>query len=137
VWHRDVPTIRFNSVCAVQVGFVMGTGSMLSLLDLMTAIYWGQLSNCRQFEYTFAQYSCSRPAAYTAVCFFAMILFLSELAFTVAVFYWRGELIQEEVVSLYGSTTMNALGGHSHGGPESTYLRAPNAYAQAPTSADL
>ena len=42
-----------------------------------------------------AQYSCSNPTAYGALCAFAVILFLVQGTFAGAVYYWRGELINE------------------------------------------
>lgn len=70
----------------------------MSLLNLMTAVYWGQLSACTPYAMNFAQYSCSQPSAYAAVCAFAVFLFLVQSFFTGAVYLWRGELISEDGV---------------------------------------
>jgi hypothetical protein len=103
----------------------------------MTAIYWGRSSFCKEYEVNGIQYEwrdrCTHPAAYSAVCFFAVCLFLGELVFTAAVCQWRGELIEAEEVTLYGST--GGLHAVPAAGSETIYLKTP--YTQAPTSADL
>lgn len=68
---------------------------MMTILNFMTAIFWGQLSRCKELSYSVAQYSCSNHAAYASVCAFAVLLFITQLGFTAAVVLWRGELINE------------------------------------------
>jgi hypothetical protein len=83
---------------------------MMVLLDLMTAIYWGQLSKCKYYSEYYSHYSCSQPHAYGATCAFAVFLFLTISAFTAAVFYWRTELINES--SMYEEVSTNIPGDH-------------------------
>lgn len=68
---------------------------MMTFLNFMTAIYWGQLSRCESLTYSISQYSCSNRSAYGAVSAFSVFLFLLNGAFTVGVILWRGELVQE------------------------------------------
>lgn len=68
---------------------------MMTFLNFMTAIFWGQLSRCETLSYSIAQYSCSSKSAYAAVCAFSVLLFLLQLGFTAGVIVWRGELVQE------------------------------------------
>lgn len=65
------------------------------MLNLMTAIYWGQLSNCMTLHNTLAGYSCDHPTAYGAVCFFSVMLFLIQGGFTYVMYKSRGEFINE------------------------------------------
>lgn len=72
---------------------------MLLVQNLMTAIYWGQLSHCKQVNRSIAQYSCSNPTAYGAVSAFASLLFIAQIALVAIIVIWRAYLIQE--VSTY------------------------------------
>lgn len=66
--------------------------------NLMTGIYWGQLSHCIDFSaaYDFmAQYDCGNTTAYGAVSAFAVLLFLAQAALVTVIVVWRSELIQE------------------------------------------
>ncbi len=68
---------------------------MMIALSLMTAIFWGQLSNCETIKETIDQYSCTQKAAYGAVCAFASILFILQTLFFGALIGWRSELIDD------------------------------------------
>jgi len=68
---------------------------MMIMLNLMTAIYWGQLSGCKFIHQQLAGYTCSNHSAYGAVSAFAVFLFLTQLAFTAALSFWRAEFIVE------------------------------------------
>lgn len=69
---------------------------MMTILNLMTAIYWGQLSHCNVISDNISQYSCYNRTAYGAVCFFSVVLFLLQLGFTAGTMSWRGELMNEQ-----------------------------------------
>ena len=79
----------------MKIGFLLGASTGMFLLNLSTAIYWGQLSKCTTFKQNFNQYTCSQPDAYGAVCAFAVFLFLDQLVFTILLYLWRGTLIDE------------------------------------------
>ncbi len=83
---------------------------MMTLLNLMTAIYWGQLSGCKFVHQQLAGYTCSNHSAYGAVCAFAVFLFLTQLGFTSALALWRAEFIVEPGV--YDDLPQSS--GHSH-----------------------
>jgi hypothetical protein len=68
---------------------------MMTIINLMTAIFWGQLSNCKFIHGQLAGYTCTNHSAYGAVCAFAVFLFLTQLAFTVALSWWRSEFIMD------------------------------------------
>lgn len=116
----------FFIVLFSKIGFLIGSSAMMTALNLMTAIYWGQLSYCKPFSTNFSQYSCSQPHAYGAVCAFAVFIFLTQLSFVVGVTWWRGELINE--AGLYDQVPTTA--------PYET-SKLGGAFAQPPPSADL
>lgn len=87
--------ISLNAYSFVQVGFLIGSSVMMTLLNFMTAIFWGQLSHCEKVSVTVAQYSCGNRAAYAALCSFAVFIFVTQFLYSVAVILWRGELISE------------------------------------------
>ncbi len=98
---------------------------MMTFLNFMTAIYWGQLSRCESLSYSIAQYSCSNRSAYAAVCAFSVFLFLLQGFFTVGVILWRGELINE-------------AGGYDEISNSNPYdASGPMSYPSAAPSADL
>jgi hypothetical protein len=61
------------------IGALIGSGIMLSFISLMTAVYWGQLSDCESVSETISHYSCSQTAAYGAVSFFAVVMLLLQV----------------------------------------------------------
>ena len=67
----------------------------MAMLNLMTAIYWGQLSECMTLHSSLAGYSCDHPTAYGFVCFFAVMLFLMQGGLTYVMYKSRGEFINE------------------------------------------
>ncbi|KAM3569163.1 hypothetical protein VYU27_008728 [Nannochloropsis oceanica] len=84
-----------RSKMPLAIGFVLGVSVMITFLSLMTAIFWGQLSNCSPGYYDVKRYSCTNPSAYGATCAFATLLFLIQLFFTSALVLWRDEFIQD------------------------------------------
>lgn len=129
-----------NSKTPLAIGFLIGVSCMMSILDFMTAIYWGQLSKCSKTSALISQYSCSNPTAYGAVCFFAVFLFLVQLAFSVAVILWRSELIHE--AGLYddiSTSSSHGLGGapSAHGMPYDVSKIGSSSFSQPPPSTDL
>ncbi len=78
----------------------------MAMLNLMTAIYWGQLSLCESVSSSISHYSCSGRVAYAAVSCFSVFLFLIQLAFTGGVALWRSELIND-------SAAYDEISGHS------------------------
>ena len=68
---------------------------MITIISLMTAIYWGQLSNCEPINQDIEQYSCSQKTAYGVVSAFAAILFVLQLLFLGALILWKGEIVEE------------------------------------------
>jgi hypothetical protein len=81
---------------------------MMTLLNFMTAIYWGELSHCKKVVSTTAGYTCSNREAYAAVCAFAVFLFLTQGLFTICLVMWRGEFIVD-------ASGPGGSGGHSGG----------------------
>lgn len=89
----------------------------MAFLNLTTAIYWGQLSQCdRSLNEKAPQYSCEDTTAYGAVAAFASMLFTIQLMLTVVMFLWRGDLISEKDVFEGVSNTSSSHGGGSNSG---------------------
>ena len=101
----------------------------MSVLNFMTAIYWGQLSRCLN------TYVCN-PSAYKAVCTFSVFIFLVQAVVCAAIILWRNELIGDD------SNQFDSLNG-SHPGPASVggayenVLGSPFLDPKVQTSADL
>jgi hypothetical protein len=81
---------------SMMVGFLIGCSAMLTLMMLMCAIYWGQLSNCEKMREDINQYSCDNPTGYGAVCFFGSLLFIIQVFFTYGLVIWRDEITSLE-----------------------------------------
>ena len=80
----------------IVMGFLIGVTLMLAILDLMTAVYWGQLSHCTRMPYeAIDQYSCHNRTTYGAVSVFATILLMIKSVFLGALVYWHDDLIDE------------------------------------------
>eukprot|EP00607_Mallomonas_marina_P010305 CAMPEP_0182418374 /NCGR_PEP_ID=MMETSP1167-20130531/2827_1 /TAXON_ID=2988 /ORGANISM="Mallomonas Sp, Strain CCMP3275" /LENGTH=184 /DNA_ID=CAMNT_0024592559 /DNA_START=123 /DNA_END=677 /DNA_ORIENTATION=+ len=121
-----------KSKTPIAVGFLIGCAIMMTLLSLMTAVYWGQLANCQMVDRDVKQYSCEQVGGYSAVAAFASLLFIVQIAFTGAIIKYRAELIDE--VGLY-----DEISGASAGAPNPLLRDSspyePSKYAQP--SADL
>jgi len=115
-----------NSKTPIAIGFLIGSSAMMTTLNLMTSIYWGQLSKCEAVTTTVAQYSCSNPTAYGAVCTFSVMMFIVQFVFTIAIILWRGELISE--VGLYDDLPVSS----SHAGMP--YEASNKGQGQAPST---
>jgi len=85
-----------NGAVHIAVGFLIGVSGMLAMVNLMAAIFWGQLSGCVAVAADIPGYTCTNTGTYSAVSFFSVLLFLSQVAFTGAVAMWRGEVINHE-----------------------------------------
>jgi hypothetical protein len=70
---------------------------MLLVLNLMTTIYWGQLSRCIPIVDNIAQYSCTNRTAYGAVSAFSALLFIFQSIITAALIYFHGSLVEEDI----------------------------------------
>jgi len=124
-----------NSGNPVAIGFLLGCSTMMTMLSLMTAVYWGQLSKCEDTTDSISQYTCSNRIAYGAVSTFATLLFIVQLIFTGAMIQWRAELIDE--IGAFDDTSQPTLQTSSI--PGSSYdanVSYKNSFA-GPLSADL
>jgi len=99
---------------------------MVTLLNFMTCIYWGQLSHCTVYtddDIVLQQYSCDNKTAYGATSVFASFLFLLQACYSFAIYMWRGELISE--VGLYDEISVhNNSGDASNAYDPSHYNKA-------------
>ncbi len=68
---------------------------MMAIISLMTAVFWGQLSNCEPVAEEIEQYSCSQHAAYGAVSAFAAMLFVTQFVFMGALILWKSEIVED------------------------------------------
>jgi hypothetical protein len=102
---------------AFTVGFLTSSSVFITIMMLQTAIFWGQLANCESVKEDINQYSCTNPTGYSAVSFFASLLFIVQLLSTYGLYVWR-----EEITSLedqdYDKLPINISAGS---GAESPY----------------
>jgi len=130
-----------NSKTPLAIGFLIGVSCMICIISFMTSIYWGQLSKCSKIALAISQYTCSNPTAYGAVCFFSVFLFLDQLAFSIAVILWKGELINEQggIYDDLSTSSAHGLGGaaSAHGVPYDLSKIGSNSFSQPPPSTDL
>lgn len=80
----------------MEIGFLIGTSGLMTIIMLMTAIFWGQLANCEVVDDEINQYTCTRPFAYSGVSFFSSLLFIVQVFFTYGAVIWRNELVSLE-----------------------------------------
>ncbi len=105
---------------------------MMTFLNLTTAIYWGQLSNCdAALDGKVPQYSCIDTTAYGAVAAFASLLFILQLLFTVGLVLYRGEMISEN--GLYDGVTTHEQPSFGYSAPTTS----SSSFTKLPPSADL
>ena len=90
---------------------------MLTAVNFMNSIFWGQLSGCTPLEegVELPGYSCSAPGSYMFESVLTVFLFLSQIAFTFGVTNWRSELIVDEGSTPRGYDGIGQNSGHGHG----------------------
>jgi hypothetical protein len=107
----------------------------MSVLNFMTAIFWGQLRKCTLGIVGVSGYSCTNRSAYGAVCTFSVFIFLLQTAFCVALIQWRNELISNDGAS-YDDVT-NSAPTHLAGGGYEPLKGGLGSNSNSATSADL
>jgi hypothetical protein len=94
---------------AVSVGVCIGSGAVIALLSLVTAVYWGELTKCTVTTETINEYSCENKPAMRAICAFAAILFVLQVCsprfLDLLVLSWF--LYQEFLSLIYVSLLLN------------------------------
>ena len=85
----------------ILVGLVLGAGLILTFFSLLTAIFWGELSQCEVVSRNISKYSCRQElkAAMKSVSVFATFMFLLQMSFTAMLFHWRGNVISSHLYS--------------------------------------
>ena len=122
-----------RSPTAVSVGFLIGVSTMLCIMSLQEAIFWGQLAGCDATllgadisKNVIAQYTCSAKSAYRSVCAFAVFNFLLTGAFTGALVRGKDDVLGD------------GGGGYDDVGPTGAQGFAQQQYDKPPPStADL
>jgi len=115
-----------KSQSPVAVGFLLGVGTMMTIMGLMTAIYWGQLSGCTQIlnsidisSDVISQYACNHKGGYRAICIFSTLLFLLSGGFTGLLAVCKDELFEGNITARYDTIggvippPSNGVGGDS------------------------
>ena len=64
---------------SLSVGACLGSGVIISLLSLVTAVHWGELSHCEVLSVAVRKYTCDSKDAMRVLCFFSIILFLLQV----------------------------------------------------------
>ena len=65
---------------SMSVGACLGSGIVISVLSLITAVYWGELSKCEEIDVSIRKYTCDNKAAMRVMCFFAVLLFIFQVS---------------------------------------------------------
>ena len=61
----------------LYVGAILGSGVVISILNLLTAVYWGELSRCEVISVAIRKYTCESKGAMRFLCMFStQLLFL-------------------------------------------------------------
>ena len=92
----------------IFVGLVLGAGIILTFFSLLTAIFWGELSQCEVVSRRISKYSCREElkAGMKSVSIFATFMFLLQMSFTAMLFHWRANVLAEK--NLYAEVPYGA-----------------------------
>jgi len=82
----------------ILVGLILGAGLILTFFSLLTAIFWGELSQCEVVSRHISKYSCRAElkAAMKSTSIFATFMFLLQMSFTAMLFFWRTNVIASQ-----------------------------------------
>jgi hypothetical protein len=98
-----------SSKSPIAVGFLIGSTTMMAIINLETAVFWGQLSHCKPNSHHTEHYSCTDPAGYGAVAAFASLLLICQTFFSLWLVSSREEFIDE--TGVYDSVDKRQLHG--------------------------
>ena len=74
----------------------MGSGVVLTILALQTAVFWGQYSTCRAVKWQKSNYvQCNQHGAMVSACFFAVFMFLTLLGQLFILFMYKDAILGE------------------------------------------
>lgn len=97
VWEVGAMWLLKRGPHETSLGFLIGVTVVISLITIMTAIYWGQLAGCdTDSDGDYDQYSCNNKSAMRGVAAFASIIWVLQLPFTYLLVQRRGALTREE-----------------------------------------
>lgn len=65
---------------SLSVGATLGLGAAISILSLITAVYWGELSRCEVVSVAIRKYTCDSKGAMRFLCMFSVMLFLLQVS---------------------------------------------------------
>lgn len=65
---------------SLSVGACLGSGVVISILSLTTAVYWGELSRCEILSVAVRKYTCDSKDAMRVLCVFSVLLFLLQVS---------------------------------------------------------
>jgi len=82
---------------AVSVGLIIGFGAALTLMSLVTAVFWGELSRCEEIALEISKYTCDHKAAMITACIFATFMFLLQGAFTLKLHLYKTYILAESL----------------------------------------
>lgn len=81
-------------------GIALGLYSVLILVSLQTAIFWGQYSSCDRIEVhidikgrNLEGIDCDDVSAMKSLCAFSVFLFLTHLTFTLSLFFYKDRIL--------------------------------------------
>jgi hypothetical protein len=103
-------------------GVILGGGTLLTVLSLQTAIFWGNYSSCKSIGYDrFVQ--CDHVAAMISACVFAVFMFITLLAQLVIMIFRRDEILGDVALDEgLGYSKVNSLASK-----DESSLNAPGA----------
>ena len=86
-WHTYIYIAFYWKIFHIKyilskIGVLMGLSVGLIFLSLMTAIFWGQLSDCKEIAFTVSAYSCSHRNAMKSISVFSSFSFIVEVSKT-------------------------------------------------------
>ena len=96
----DFPLSR--SISRTYYGAILGVYSVLGVMSLQAAIFWGQYSSCEKLQTAsinfrrlanFEGVRCDDTGAMTALCVFAAILFLLHISFCFLLFRFKDNIL--------------------------------------------
>lgn len=101
-----MPSPVHRSLSRTYYGIVLGTYSVLTVISLQAAIFWGQYANCDAGHYSAGSgsgrllegVSCERTGAMKALCTFAVFLFVSHVAFGFLLFVLKDKILGKPIL---------------------------------------
>eukprot|EP00612_Vaucheria_litorea_P001446 CAMPEP_0171452716 /NCGR_PEP_ID=MMETSP0945-20130129/711_1 /TAXON_ID=109269 /ORGANISM="Vaucheria litorea, Strain CCMP2940" /LENGTH=209 /DNA_ID=CAMNT_0011977435 /DNA_START=48 /DNA_END=674 /DNA_ORIENTATION=- len=93
-WEIGTIMLMQRGPTALSYGFFTGSSLMMTVVTLLTSIYWGQLSQCDStYNDILSQFTCTHTGGMGGVCAFSVLVWLVQIPFMALIFSQKETIV--------------------------------------------